>query len=146
MSKEDLVNRALDAMRLEQTVKETMEATMGMTLDNPMAMIPEGKADEIMEGINAIVDKYMSPETLRADIYYPVYDSLYTSAELIDLIPVLESEAYQTMLDKNIVSLPEITKRTQAISQEMMPDMMNLMMQMMGVEDEDNEMINPKQN
>ena len=38
MSKEDLVNRALDAMRLEENVKKTMEATMGMSLRNSMAM------------------------------------------------------------------------------------------------------------
>lgn len=146
MTKEQLVSRALDALRLEEVVKETMEATMGMSLDNPMAMIPEDKKDEILTGINSIVQKHMSPEILRAEIYVPVYDSLYTKEELFDLIPILESKAYQDMLDKNLVSLPEVTKRTQAISEKMMPDMMTLMMEMMGAEEQLEEMANPKQN
>ena len=148
LSKKELISKVFEIKKMKQSYDQTTLSNLTASFESgpSAALMFDQQKKDITIAMADIIQEHHSWNQIAENIYYPLYDSLYTKDELLTLIPILESDSYKLLVERDLSMISDATKLTHEMTSELLPLFTETIMEIMGSGEELNPMPSPKQN
>ena len=148
LTKKDLIAKVFEIKKMKESYGKTTLSNLTASFESGSSgsLMFDDQKQEISSALSEIIKEHLSWELIAEDIYYPLYDSLYTIEELKTLIPILESESYKLLVERDLSMISDATKIKHELAIKLMPLFTETIAEIMSSGPEQNPMPSPKRN